>query len=129
MIYAITLIILAYACDPALTALFTPPRPRLGRYEVCVTGEPLERARLSGWQLGRLELLEPLDAFGAAGPYDRPKLVQLYRGRRVEVQRGWKDEGGRFQSVTLLSPYPDASLTTLNQGTMIVRFTLDRDGS
>src|SRR5438477_275249 len=72
MIYVLVLILLATAaagapmtCDPAFTALFTPIRPHIGHYEVCTTPAPLGDA--DG------EALEALDAFGTAGPYDRPK--------------------------------------------------------
>src|SRR6185369_12041173 len=43
MIYAIALSI-SMICDPLLGALFTPPRPELGRYEVCTTSAELESA-------------------------------------------------------------------------------------
>ena len=109
------------SCDPALRALFTPPHPRLGRYEVCVSGEPLQP--VNG---GPLEALEALDAFGAAGTYDRPALSRLYGGTRVRVARGWIRSNGRFESITRLSPYPDASLTRLIPGTLEIRWTLDR---
>ena len=100
-------------CDPALTALFTPARPELGRYEVCTTDQPLE---------GDTEALEPLDAFGASGPYDRAALRRLYGGARVRVQRHWTASADEFVSTTRLSPYPDASLTHLNAGTMVIVF-------
>src|SRR5438093_4655403 len=90
MIYAIAL---SMICDPLLTALFTPPRPQLGRYEVCTTSEPLEAAGAQGAAAGeavRIEALEPLDAFGAAGPYNRATLVRLYGGTRVRVARRWQ---------------------------------------
>ena len=32
--------------------------------------------------------------------------------------------GDRFESITLVSPYPDATLTRLNPGTLIIRFTI-----
>src|SRR3979409_211153 len=35
-------------CDPALAALFTPPRPAMGRYEVCTTGDRLESVVAAG---------------------------------------------------------------------------------
>jgi hypothetical protein len=120
------LTILAHTCDPILAELFTPARPHLGRYEACVTDEPIARARQAGWQYGPPEQLEALDAFGSAGAYNRAALAQLYRGRRVEVVRGWRRDGARFESVTLLSPYPDASLRTLHEGTLVITFTLDR---
>jgi hypothetical protein len=105
------------APDAALTALFTPSRPEMGRYEVCTTDRPLE---------GEADALEPLDAFGAAGPYDRAALQQLYGGTRVRVQRSWSASTGEFVSTTRLSPYPDAALTRLRPGTMEIRFTLRR---
>ena len=120
MIYATVLILLA-SCDPALRPLFTPPEPRLGRYEVCASDAPLEP--VNG---GPVETLEALDAFGAAGTYDRPKLSRLYGGTRVRVARGWTRTGGRFESITRLSPYPDATLTRLLPGTLEIRWTVDR---
>jgi hypothetical protein len=105
------------SCDPALARLFTPAHPRLGRYEVCVSSEPIQP--LNG---GPVEALEALDAFGAAGSYDRPALSRLYGGTRVQVARGWTLEGNRFESITRLSPYPDASLTHLQSGTLEIRF-------
>jgi len=112
-----------YSCDPALTALFTPPRPQLGRYEVCTTAEPLDGMTRAGDQI---EALEALDVFGAAGPYDRAALARLYGGTRVRVARGWTESAGRFESLTRLSPYPDRTLTHLLPGTMEIRWRLDR---
>ncbi len=109
------------SCDPALAPLFTPPRPHLGHYEVCTSGDPIEA--LNG---GPIEALEALDAFGAAGTYGRPALARLYGGTRLRVARGWTSTGNRFESITRLSPYPDASLTHLLPGTMEIRWTLDR---
>jgi hypothetical protein len=105
-----------YTCDPALTRLFTPPRPVLGRYEVCTTDQPIGPDA---------EALEALDAFGSAGTYKRAALARLYGGTRVRVSRGWSASAGTFTSVTRLSPYPDASLTHLQPGTMEIRFILE----
>jgi hypothetical protein len=109
------------SCDPALVPLFTPPYPRLGRYEVCASGEPLQP--VNG---GPVVALEALDAFGTAGNYDRAALSRLYGGTRVQVARGWNMNGKHFESITRLSPYPDASLTRLLPGTLEIRWTLDR---
>src|SRR6185503_5516004 len=91
MMYAILVIMIAQGCDPALTALFTPRHPRVGRYEVCTTTDPLDEvaAGVYGPRYGPSELLEPLDAFGAAGAYNRGALTRLYAGKRVRVARGW----------------------------------------
>jgi hypothetical protein len=112
----------ALSCDPALTALFTPKRPNLGRYEVCITDEPIDRlvGTPNGPQYGPSEMLEPLDAFGAAGAYSRARLARLFGGKRVRVVRGWLVRDGRFESMTLLSPHPDATMTRLVPGTMII---------
>ena len=130
MIYATALILLAgaaapqsaidpgYTCDPELTRLFSPPRPSLGRYEVCTAPEPLPD--------DRGEALEPLDAFGTAGTYRRSALARLYGGRRVRVERLWRESPGHFESITRLSPHPDAALTRLVSGTMEIRFMLDK---
>jgi hypothetical protein len=119
MMYAIFLII-SQTCDPALTALFTPLHPRLGRYEVCTTSEPIEAVAEREWTI---EAVEPLDAFGTAGSYDRFAVTRLYRGRRARVAHGWRDENGRFESITLISPYPNAALDRLVEGTLIIRWT------
>jgi hypothetical protein len=125
MIYAIALIILA-SCDPTLTALFTPAQPGLGRYEVCTTADAIETIVASGpadsIHFGDLEALESLDAFGKAGPYDRSRLARLYGGTRVKVVHGWASTAAGFTSITLLSPYPDPSLTRLLPGTMSIRW-------
>jgi hypothetical protein len=118
MMYAIFLII-SQTCDPALTAVFTPLHPRLGRYEVCATDEPIETVAERGWTI---EAVEPLDAFGAGGSYDRFAVTRLYRGRRARVARGWRESGDRFESITLISPYPNAALDRLVEGTLIIRW-------
>ena len=105
------------SCDPALRPLFTPPHPHLGRYEVCTWDEPLRA--VNG---GTIEALEALDAFGDAGTYNRPALARLYGGTRVQVSRGWTLAGDRFESITRVSPYPDATLTHLRPGTLEIRF-------
>jgi hypothetical protein len=119
----------ALSCDPALTALFTPLRPILGRYEVCTTTDPLDRVAApapDAPQYAPSEMLEPLEAFGEAGPYDRAAVARLYAGTRVRVARGWIERGDRFESITLLSPHPDATLTQLRPGTMMIKWTLPR---
>jgi len=98
-------------------ALFAPAHAHLGRYEVCASTAPIQP--LNG---GPIEALEALDAFGAAGAYNRPALARLYGGTRVQVARGWRRTGNRFESITRLSPYPDASLTHLLSGTLEIRF-------
>jgi hypothetical protein len=109
-----------------MTALFTPAQPELGRYEVCTTAEALEQVVASGpadaIHFGDIEALESLDAFGKAGPYDRARLARLYGGTRVKVVHGWGTSASGFTSVTLLSPYPDPSLTRLLPGTMSIRW-------
>jgi hypothetical protein len=119
----------ALSCDPALTALFTPLHPILGRYEVCTTADPLDRVAApapDAPHYGPSEMLEPLEAFGEAGPYDRAALARLYAGTRVRVARGWIERGDRFESITLVSPHPDATLTRLSPGTMVIKWTLSR---
>jgi len=108
-------------CDPRFAALFTPRVPQLGRYEVCATDHPLPAVARPAW---RVESIPPLDAFGAAGRYDRSAVARLYGGRRATVAHGWVQENGRFESITLISPYPDPTLTRLLPGTLVVRFII-----
>jgi outer membrane biosynthesis protein TonB len=126
MIYALTLILLAAAApdaprtcdDPAFAALFTPLRPHLGRYEVCTTPTPLDEREG--------EALEALDAFGAAGTYDRAKLARLYGGTRARVVRTWAENGSEIVSITRISPYPDPAMSRLISGTLEIRFIVSR---
>lgn len=117
------------SCDPVLTALFTPARPSIGRYQICTTAEPLDVVAAQSADephYGPSEMLDPLDAFGAAGSYNRAALARLYGGKRVRVTRGWIEYADRFESVTLLSPHPDATLTRLLPGTMVITWTMAR---
>ena len=111
------------SCDPALAARFTPRRPLLGRYEVCTDPRPLEDVAPAGWAV---LALDPVDAFGAAGSYDRTALAHLYGGARARVARGWTDTADRFESLTFISPYPNAALTALEPGTLVIRWICDR---
>ena len=111
-------------CDAALTAMFAPPRPQLGRYQVCRTDAPLDSLAKPGWWR---EPMGPLDALGPVGRYDRGAAARLFGGRRVDVARGWFREGGRFEAWTLVSPHPDATLTRILPGTLVIRFILDED--
>jgi len=65
--------------------------------------------------------MDSLEAFGTAGLYDRSKVARLYAGRRVSVVRAPIERDGRtIAAVTLISPYPDATLTRLEPGTMVI---------
>ena len=115
-------------CDPSLTALFTPAHSQRGRYEVCTTSQSIEEAVAEGRPVGRdaIEPLEALEAFGTAGTYNRAALARLYGGTRVRVARRWQQRDDQFVSETLLTPYPDPSLTHLNPGTMVIRWIATR---
>jgi hypothetical protein len=135
MIYAIALILLALSeifepgpaarCDPALAAQLVPAHPRLGTYEVCESADLPGRAlSREGFHAGEPERLEILDALGTAGTFDRTRMTQLFRGRRVEVRRGWRLVDGRFETMTEISPYPNASLSNIEEGTLIIRWAI-----
>jgi hypothetical protein len=65
--------------------------------------------------------LLPLDAFGLDGIGDRQRLARLYGARRPRVARGPRvAEDGGHESWTLVSPYPDAMLRTLEPGTLLI---------
>jgi hypothetical protein len=116
--------------DAGLARQFTPQHAPPGTYEVFVTDEPLDRVlvrfeRLSGsaglegaWVAGATDIWE---AFGTIGRYDRARLAQLYGARRPLVARGPVVRSGvSVATVTLISPHPDAGMTRLAAGTMIV---------
>jgi hypothetical protein len=121
---------ISQTCDPVLGRLFTPPRPKMGQYEVCTSENNVERLIAAGGSegihFGEVEALEPLEAFGSAGAYNRFAVARLYGGKRVRVARGWRILPHVFESITLLSPYPDTALSHLNPGTMSIVFRLRR---
>jgi len=127
MIYAIAFILLQ-GCNPSLAALFAPARPELGRYEVCAETESIDAlvaaGRPEGLHYSSIEPVDPLDALGAAGDYDRSAVVRLYGGSRPRVARGWRQDGDHFESITLVSPHPDASLQRLVPGTLVIRWII-----
>jgi hypothetical protein len=110
--------------EPQLTRLFTPAHPQLGRYEVCATDQSIAALAPRGWTIA---VRSPLDGFGGVDVFfDKSAVARLYGGSRVRVARGWRQDGNRFESVTLVSPHPDATLTRLEPGTLVVRFLLDQ---
>jgi hypothetical protein len=117
----------ALSCDAALAGLFTPARPEIGEYQVCTTLDPPDSAARpdpNACHYGSAEALDPLDAFGAAGSYDRARVARLYGGRRARVVHGWCLHEDTVESLTLISPYPDRSLTQLLPGSLVIRYTL-----
>jgi hypothetical protein len=109
--------------SPALAELFTPPRPIVGRYELCTAADPIAALAPPGTTI---DAVEPLDAFGNAGSYDRFALVRVYGATRPQVARRWLMHGAEFESQTFISPYPDATLTRLVPGTMIITLRITR---
>jgi hypothetical protein len=120
--------------NATLTRLFTPASVLEGTYRVYATAErigpvsaffraaPGASSSAGAWHI---EALEPLTALGAAGPYDRALVAELYTGRPISVARGTLARGGRVAfSITLLSPHPGPSLSALDSGTMIIVFRI-----
>jgi len=63
----------------------------------------------------------PLDAFGTGGTYDRWKLARLFGSHPPQVARGPRVRNGLVEeSWTLVSPYPAADLSRLEQGTLLI---------
>ena len=119
---------------PALARLFTPLQAPVGAYTVTVLAEGIDAAMArvkqavapgasagnppGSWQV---QQLDPLEAFGTVGTYDRSKVARLYTGRRVSVVRGPVERSGKVvAAVTLISPYPDATLSRLEAGTLVI---------
>ena len=85
----------------------------IGRVRGVRHADPIEAAGVDGG-LGTIEALEALDAFGAGGRYDRwrwPGCTAAPASTSCAAVEAARD---RFESVTLLSPYPDASLSRLS---------------
>src|SRR5437763_1045829 len=97
---AVYLLTAQFSCSPApaLAALFTPVHPLVGRYEVCTTSESIGVTLASaGVKEARIEAVEPLDAFGAGGPYNRFAVARLYGGTRAAVAHAWIQRGTEFE--------------------------------
>lgn len=116
--------------SPAHERLFTPVSAPAGMYEAYEAEVAIERLAAAlrdqdpapskgAWEIQKSG---PGDAFGAEGPYDRARLAMLVGGRRISVARGsLRDESGSLVGYTLLSPYPDPTLSELRDGTLIIR--------
>jgi len=120
--------------DPALTRLFTPFSVPPGTYLVFRSSETVETltARLraldpaparGAWEPTRPEAH---GAFGQEGPYDRDRLARLFNGKRVTLVRGSLVRQGQRFAYTLVSPYPDATISRIIEGTMTIEFRVPR---
>ena len=110
--------------------LFAPPPPRAAAYRLYVS--PLDVPAVLRQMAGDPGLLRPpgawearslvaAEAFGQSGNYERWRLARLYGARRPLVARGPTGEGGQGREAwTLISPYPDAELQTLQPGTLLI---------
>jgi len=114
----------------ALTRLFTPLAAPPGTYVVSISTEAIETlaARLreqdpspspGAWMPARPEAS---GAFGQEGLYDRARLARLFNGKRVTVVRGSLVQQGQRLAYTLVSPYPDPTLSHIVEGTMVIEF-------
>ena len=116
--------------DAALTRLFTPLSVPPGTCLVYRSSETIEAlsARLRALDLapasGAWEPSRPEahGAFGQEGVYDRARLARLFNGRRVTVVRGSLVLNGQRRAYTLVSPYPDPTLSRIVDGTMVIEF-------
>jgi hypothetical protein len=116
-------------CAAMPAGLFTPAHPQLGRYEVCASAESLDQVRAS--QPAHYDaplMVDALDAFGAAGTYDRTAVAHLYGGSRANIVRGWRRTEDGIESITLVSPYPDPTYTRLERGTLVIRYLISVSG-
>jgi hypothetical protein len=116
--------------DPALTRLFTPLAVPPGMYVVYRSSEPIETLT------EKLRALDPAPspgawkpsrpeahvAFGQEGNYDRARLARLFNGTRVSLVRGSLVEGGKRVAYTLVSPFPDPTLSRIVEETMVIEF-------
>jgi hypothetical protein len=123
--------------DRALERQFTPIAARDGAYvistvETSITELAAELKSLDGaptpgaWQVAHAEAHE---AFGQAGLYDRFQLAELFGGQRLSVVRGSLVSGGYRTAYTLISPYPDGTLSRIVHGTMVIQVSIGTAGA
>jgi hypothetical protein len=120
--------------DETLRLLFTPASFPAGTFSVYRSGAPIRRLA------GLLKALDPrpaegawrvenagvFDAFGAEGPYDKPRLALLFGGASPSVARGSLVTATGRVALTLISPVPNPSLDSLREGTMVIVAKLPR---
>jgi hypothetical protein len=121
--------------SPPHTRLFVAPALHDGRAEAFVVEASIEDAAAEYRQIlqpphrssFRVEAVAPGEAFGGAAIYDRARVARLYGGRRARLARGPVIRDGRVEEmVTLISPYPDARLERLVEGTLIIVLRIRR---
>ena len=116
--------------DEALTRRFTPGSVAHGTYVVYQSERPVSdlAAELKAqdpapsqgaWKPERQYALE---AFDGASRADRFRIAELYVGLHPFVARGSLVRDGRRLAYTLISPYPDATLSRLKPGTLTIVF-------
>jgi hypothetical protein len=114
--------------DPRLTRLFTPSAAPAGTYEVFRSPRPIAAVaaelrsldpapRADAW---RIAPLGPGDALGSSAPYDASKVARLYLADAPMVARGSLRTPEGVVGFTLISPWPDADLASLQPGTMTI---------
>ena len=120
----------AWRPAPEFIRLLTPGGTHPAAYETYTSPLPLEAALAA--LAAEPALLRPpgawqpqemiaLDAFGRQGSYNRWALARLYGARRVRVARGPHGDGSRVAEMwTLISPYPDAALSRIETGTLLI---------
>jgi hypothetical protein len=119
--------------EPSLLQLSAPPGPTRALFEMRSFEETVERVTrqiaeairpctVGTWSS---ETLSAADAVGPFGQVDPWKLTELFGARRVTVRRAPLSEGNRVtRSLTLISPYPDANLTHILPGTLLIAVAL-----
>ena len=118
--------------DATLTRRFTPQSVAPGTYVVHRSDRSLDvvaaalRAQDPAPAPGawKPERQDALDAFDAASRADRFRIAELYVGIHPRVARGSLRHNGRRVAYTLISPYPDATLTQLLPGTLVIVFNV-----
>jgi hypothetical protein len=115
----------AAECSAQLRERFAPIDPDgVDRYLVCRSQRPIEALADPRWTA--VEAVVD-DAFAGVAPGMRRALALLYRGRRLQVVRGWRtNAAGQIESVTLIAPPPNDSITRLVAGAIIVIGRFDR---
>jgi hypothetical protein len=115
---------------PAFLPLLTAEPDHPGTYRVYVSSVGIDAVlrdlgadptlqRPPGAWVSRASL--PLEAIGLDGRFDRGRVARLYGARRPHVARGPRvGPDGSRESWTLLSPYPDAELRSLEPGTLLI---------
>jgi hypothetical protein len=115
----------AWRDAPEYLDLVAPAGARRAAYRTYVSPRALDAVLRDLDPRWQPKPLAPTDALGQTARYDRVALARLYGASRPLVARGPRPSARDVREAwTLISPYPDPTLTRLQPGTLLIVLSL-----